>query len=412
MFKRVAGTKDILPGEVYSWQEIEKIGRSVFSTYNYQEIRTPVIEELSLFNRSLGESAEIVQKQMFVIKTKEDEYVLRPEGTAAIVRAYIENNLDKTTGFLKFFYIGPMFRFERPQKGRLRQFNHLGCEVIGSVDPGVDIEVISLADNLLKSLSVQDYRIKLNSLGCSKDKIELAESLRKKLKVKLTQLCEDCNNRFKTNVLRILDCKNEACKEVIGGLDINDAHICQECKDHFNKVRSGLDALKINYEFSPTLVRGLDYYTKTVFEITHESLGSQDAIGAGGRYDNLVKELGGPDLGAMGFAFGMERLLLVTSCKSQVTSRNLTFMITLGEAAKAEGIKLINKLRKEGIPCDTDYESKSLKGAMRRANDLGANFVLIIGDDELRNNVVTLKNMKSSEQKQVGLADLVKELKC
>ncbi|MEK6728184.1 MAG: histidine--tRNA ligase [Candidatus Omnitrophota bacterium] len=410
MFKKVPGTKDILPDEVSSWQEIEKVSRSIFSLYNYKEIRPPLIEEASLFNRSLGPHSEIIRKQMFIIKTKEDIYALRPEGTASIVRSYIENNLDKTSKFIKLYYIGPMFRLERPQRGRLRQFHHIGCEAIGSLDPGLDVEVISLADGLLKAYSIAGYKIKLNSLGCEKDKQGLGAYLTAALKDKLTKLCGDCGLRFKNNVLRILDCKNETCKEIVSGLDIADTYICNECKVHFAKVRAGLDLLRINYEPTPLLVRGLDYYTGTVFEITHPGLGSQDAICAGGRYNNLVKELGGPDLGAMGFAFGVERLLLAAGNKPAVVNANLVYLIALGEESRFESIKLLDNLRKNKIASETDYEDKSLKGAMRQANDLGARFVLILGEDELKKGVITLKDMSSGKQREVRSEGLIKEL--
>jgi histidyl-tRNA synthetase len=413
MFKKVPGTKDILPEEVISWQKIEEVSRRIFSLYNYKEIRTPLLEEASLFNRSLGDATEIVRKQMFLIKNKAELYCLRPEATASIVRAYVENNLDKTSGFIKLYYIGPMFRLERPQKGRLRQFHHIGCEAIGSHDAALDAEVISLADNLLKSFSINNYKIKINSLGCAKDKKELSAILHKALKDKLAGLCADCKRRFKKNALRILDCKNEACREIVKKLEISDRHLCAECRAHFAGVRKGLDSLKINYEVLPHLVRGLDYYTGTVFEIAHDELGAQDALGAGGRYDNLVKELGGPDLGAVGFAFGVERLLLVPGARCQVPGKSsLIYIITLGENAKAQGIKLLDNLRKNNIACDTDYEGKSLKGAMRKADDSGARFVLILGEDELKKNAITLKDMSSGEQKEVKPEELISLLKC
>ena len=411
MFKRVPGTKDILPEEASWWQRIEEISRKIFSRYNYAEIRTPIIEDVSLFNRSLGDAAEIVQKQMFIIKKEKDAYCLRPEGTASIARAYLENNLDKITGLLKLYYIGPMFRRERPQKGRLRQFHHIGCEVIGSKDPFVDIEVVSLADNLLKAFSINDYEINLNSLGCPKDKKELAKILRQGLKDRTAKLCAECRLRFKRNILRVLDCKNKTCQDIIKQLDIQDQHLCQECKTHFTQVQEGLDGLKIDYRINPYLVRGLDYYTGTVFEIIHNQLGSQDALGAGGRYNNLIKELGGPDIGAIGFAFGMERLLLVSRCQSvKVSKEKLVYIITLGDEAKKMGLKLLHNLRGTGIASDTDYEGKSLKGAMRRANDLGARHVLIIGEDELQKNSVTLKDMASGEQREIKAENLIREL--
>ena len=400
-----------MPDEVSWWQNIESITRQIFSSYNYKEIRPPLLEEALLFNRSLGDSAEIVRKQMFIIKNDKDTYALRPEATASVVRAYIENNLDKTRGLQKLYYLGPMFRLERPQKGRLRQFHHLGCEVIGLREPEVDVEVISLANHLLKSFSIEGYKIKINSLGCAKDKKELTQILSKNLKDKLSQLCADCKVRFRKNTLRILDCKNEECVRIVSKLNITDRHLCPECSTHFALVKEGLGALNLEYEVSPYLVRGLDYYTRTVFEITHQDLGSQDAIGAGGRYDNLVSELGGPDVGAIGFAFGTERLLLVSSLKRQASNGNLVYLITLGEAAKKQGLKLLDNLRKAEITSDMDYENKSLKGALRKANDLGAHFVIIIGEDELKKDVVTLKDMVSGEQKEVKQEELITELK-
>jgi histidyl-tRNA synthetase len=410
MFKRISGTKDILPQEVIRWQEIEETSRRIFSFYNYSEIRPPLIEEESLFSRSLGETAEIVKKQMFLIKTKGDVYALRPEGTASIVRSYVENNLYKKTQFVKFYYIGPMFRFERPQKGRLRQFHHIGCEAIGSIEPFLDAEIVALADNLLTAFAIDDYKIKINSLGCVNDRKELSGLLHSQVKDRLGKFCEDCKERYKKNILRILDCKNKSCIEACRGLNIGDSYLCSECKEHFASVLEGLDGLQVKYEVTPHLVRGLDYYTRTVFEITHSGLGAQDALCAGGRYDNLVKELGGPDVGAMGFAFGVERLLLAAGSKPQVSGKNLVYLITLGDEAKQCGLKLLDTLRKNAIASDTDYENKSLKGAMRAANDSGAKLVLIIGENELKKNVVTLKDMGSGEQKEVKYEDLVKLL--
>ncbi|MFA4888982.1 MAG: histidine--tRNA ligase [Candidatus Omnitrophota bacterium] len=402
MYKKIPGTRDILPEEAYIWQEMEVTSRKIFSLYNYREIRTPLVEEECLFNRSLGESAEIVQKQMFLIKHGRDEYALRPEGTASVVRAYIENNLAKQGEFSKFYYLGPMFRLERPQKGRLRQFHHIGAEAIGSVDPGLDVEVLSLADQLLKSLAISGYKIKINSLGCVKDKATLALELKKFLGKQVEKLCADCKERLKKNVLRVLDCKQEACKEIVSKLELGNKHLCPECLEHFRIVRSGLDGLGLDYTLVPQLVRGLDYYTRTVFEISHPDLGAQDALGAGGRYDNLVKELGGPEMGAIGFALGVERLLLVHSVhQSTVNSKKLVYLITLGEQARIHGLKILAELRINKIACDTDYQGRSLKGALRQANDLAARFALIIGENELNKHVVTLKDMITGEQKEV-----------
>ncbi len=402
MFKRIPGTKDILPDQIDVWQTIEAISREAFSLYNYREIRPPLIEEASLFNRSLGDGAEIVQKQMFLIQSSSDAFALRPEATASIARAYIENSLDKTTGFTKVYYMGPMFRMERPQKGRLRQFHHIGCEAIGSQDPALDVEVIALADKLLKAFAIDGYELKVNSLGCAKDKSALSDMLRAGLGDKLGGLCDDCKGRFERNILRIMDCKNEACQQAVEALSIGNSYLCPECKEHFTRVTAGLDALKINYRLSPSLVRGLDYYTRTVFEAAHKELGpQQNALGAGGRYDNLISQLGGPSAGAIGFAFGMERLLLVRRQETAATRTRLVYLIALGEEAKREGVKLLESLRAGGVSCDTDYENKSLKGALRKANDLGAACVLILGEDELKKETVMLKDMVSGEQKEV-----------
>lgn len=412
MFKRVPGTKDILPKEISSWQRIETEARKVFSLYFYQEIRTPIIEEATLFNRTLGTTAEIVQKQMFLIHNQEDTYALRPEGTASIVRSYLENSLDKTSGFTKLYYIGPMFRLERPQKGRLRQFHHIGCEAIGSQDAALDIETIALANQLLKGFGISGHKINLNSLGCPQDKQALSLKLKENLQKKSKELCSDCQERIKNNVLRVLDCKNEGCKEIVKTLSINQSHLCPDCLSHFETVKKGLKLLDIPFQIQDHLVRGLDYYNRTVFEITHSNLGSQDAIGAGGRYNNLVHELGGPDLGGIGFAFGVERLLLAAGPLTDKPQKKLVYLVTLGEIAKEAGIKILDQLRQANIACETDYLSKSLKGALRAANDAGANLVLILGDDELKNNVITLKDMSQSTQKEVKIENLTEELKC
>ncbi|TRZ93976.1 histidine--tRNA ligase [bacterium] len=412
MYKRIPGTKDILPQEAVCWQKVEEAARKIFSLYNYQEIRPPLIEEEALFNRSLGASTEIVQKQMFIIKKGKDIYALRPEGTASVVRAYLENSLDKTSGFLKLYYIGPMFRLERPQKGRLRQFHHLGCEVIGSGDAFLDVEVIALADNLLKTLSVNNYQIKINSLGCRNDKKALVKILKKELKNKTGQLCQDCRRRFRLNILRILDCKQESCVKLVRGLNIKDEYLCQECRAHFAQVASGLVDLKIDYQVDPYLVRGLDYYTRTVFEIKHAELGSQDALGAGGRYDHLVRELGGQEQGAIGFAMGIERLLLVKQKEQPDNRKDLVYLITLGQESRNKGLQILSELRKAEIKADTDYEGKSLKAAMRSADNLGARYVVIIGENELKEGIVSLKDMVSGQQRQVSMQDVLKELKC
>jgi histidyl-tRNA synthetase len=410
MIKRVRGTQDILPQDSESWREVEEVSRKIFSLYGYREIRVPILEESSLFNRSLGETTEIIQKQMFQVLHEKDRLVLRPEGTASIVRAYLENNLDKSKAVTKLYYYGPMFRAERPQKGRLRQFHHLGIEAIGSLSPQLDVEVISLSDRLLRELGIDSYQIFVNSLGCAEDKLKLGRQLRKSLKGKLSKLCPDCQERFKRNVFRILDCKKPECQKLISSIDLKQEYLCPDCRNHFQKVTEGLRAINLNFQLSPSLVRGLDYYTRTVFEIKHNQLGAQDALGAGGRYDNLIGQLGGRDCGAIGFAFGIERLLLVLTQKPRPVNKQLIYIITLGENADKQGVRLLNKLRADNFFADMDYSRRSLKAAMRQANDLAARYCIIIGDDELAKGVVSLRDMASSEQIELRHEELVGEL--
>jgi len=413
MFKVPKGLKDILPEEVKVWRRLEEKAREIFSLYGYQEIRTPLLENLNLFSHSLGETSEIVEKQMFVIKRKREDFVLRPEGTAPVIRSYLEHGLFKKERFKKFYYIGPMFRAERPQKGRLRQFYHMGAEAIGSDSPFIDCEIISICDRFLREIEIRDYEIKINSLGCIEDKDKFSLILRDRLKDKLSLLCQNCQRRYSQNILRILDCKNQICKRIIKNLNLTGEHLCSKCFLHFKKLRNLLDKLKIRYEISPFLVRGLDYYSRTVFEITHKSLGSQDAVCAGGRYDNLIKELGGPDIPAIGFAFGVERLILVQNSKFKIQNSKdiFIYIATLGEKAKEEGFVILDELRRENLPSEIDYEDRSLKGQLRKAANLRVKFVIIIGEDELKEERITLKNMETGIQKKIERKDLIKELK-
>jgi histidyl-tRNA synthetase len=367
-FTTPRGTKDILPKEIALWNQVERVCREIFRIFGYQEIRTPVFEETALFVRSLGNTSDIVQKQILnVAMDKEKGYCLRPEATAAIVRAYIEHNLDQQDNLVKLFYIGPMFRGERPQKGRLRQFHHIGIEAVGLTAAPVDAEVINLASKILDKLGISGYKLKINSLGCPKDRENFSKSLRGSLKKKLAELCPDCRARFERNVFRVLDCKEESCRQVVSGLKLNGAHLCADCKNYFDQVQENLKLLNVPFEVSFTLVRGLDYYTQTVFEISHPDLGSQDALGAGGRYDNLVKELGGKEKGAMGFAFGFERLLLAMKDPQPPDGSPDCFIVSIGDAAQKKAFALLDGLRSEGIAGEMDYSPASLKSQMRQA---------------------------------------------
>ena len=412
MIKAIRGTKDILPSETAFWQEIEKASRNLLKLYGYQEIRTPVMEETALFVKNIGEETDIVSKEMFsFVDRGERNITLRPEGTAPIMRSYIENNLDKSSVFQKLFYIGPFFRAERPQAGRLRQFHQIGVEAIGSLDPALDAEVIALATKLLDSAGTTGYKIKLNNLGCKEDKRNLSKLLKEAFADKKgAHLCEDCTKRLKINPLRVLDCKNDGCRESIRNTFKEARFICADCKNHFDEVLKFVDVLNIKYEIDPYIVRGLDYYTRTVFEITHEGLGSKDAIGAGGRYDNLSKDMGGPDVGACGFALGIDRMMLVLD-KKPLSSTMDMFIATIGKAAHSKAFVLLNDLRANGTSCEIDYEDRSLKAQMRTADSLGAKFVIIIGEDEMSKGEVILRDMKTKEQVSIKFSEIINHIK-
>ncbi|MBM3252693.1 MAG: histidine--tRNA ligase [Candidatus Omnitrophica bacterium] len=408
--KSVRGTKDILPDEIEKWQNIEHISRQIFSLYGFKEIRTPIIENANLFKRSIGETTDIVEKEMYTFQDiKARTISLRPEATASIVRAYIENNLDKKEGFVKLYYIGPMFRAERPQKGRQRQFHQLGVEAIGSYSPFLDTEIILLLNRLLKNLSITNFVLKINSLGCSEDRKNFTVVLKENLKKHLKGLCEDCNSRFNRNVLRILDCKKESCKKIVRTMPKITDNLCKECVSHFNLFKDMLKEHSVNFTEDKTLVRGLDYYTKTVFEVIHPLLGAQDAIGAGGRYDNLIELFGGPRIGAIGFALGIERLFLACDL-DKITYKDTKpciYFASIGEPCYREAFSLAEKLRSNGVRAEVDYEGKSLKAQMKEADKLNVSTVAILGEDELKKGEIILRDMKTSSQKSIKIEKLL-----
>jgi len=416
-YKSVKGMKDILPSESAAWRAVEDAARAIFGLYGYDEIRTPVVEETALFVKSVGEETDIVRKEMFSFTDRGDRDIsLRPEGTAPIIRAYIENNLDKTSQFQKLYYLGSMFRAERPQAGRLRQFNQIGAEAIGSNNPALDAEVMMVMAAILEAAGIKNYTIKINNLGCKIDKKKLSDNLREVFSGKEAKLlCDDCKSRLKANPLRVLDCKNDNCKALVRKAFKETDFLCEDCKRYFDKVRSFLDMAGVKYTLDPFIVRGLDYYTRTVFEVTSSSLGSQDAIGAGGRYDNLVSDMGGPVAGACGFALGMERMMIVLeksgAAGKKTASAKEVFIASIGEAAYEKAFLLAVDLRSAGIACDMDYEGKSLKAQMRRADSLGVKFALIIGEDEIRSGAVILRNMGTKEQLSIKFGDIVAEIK-
>jgi len=415
-YRSVKGMEDILPQDVQIWQYLERTARTELESYGYREIRTPIVEDTSIFVRGIGETTDIVTKEMYTFTDrKERSLTLRPEGTAPIVRAYIEHSLDQVSPVLRLYYIGPMFRAERPQKGRSRQFHQIGVEVFGTNSPYADVEVIMQATSLLKLFGLSGFTIKLNSLGCKNDKDAFADKLKKFLEDKKNRLCADCKERIKKNALRVLDCKEESCMQVVREAPNILESLCEPCKDHFNKVKRCLESLKVEFKETKNLVRGLDYYTGTVFEITHTALGGQDAIGAGGRYDNLVKDLGGPNVGAVGYALGIERIIIALK-KELPASKNVVYIATLGDAAKINGVQLAEKIRRDaglqGVIVLTDITESSLKSQMRSADKNNAKVVLILGDEELIQKKVVIKDMVGAkEQVCVGLDSAIDELR-
>lgn len=406
-YKAPRGTKDFLFEEASALFSFEEKARKIFQTFGYREVRLPILEETALFNRSLGRSSEIVEKQLFRIKDKE-ELCLRPEATTQVVRSFIEHHLFKTYKILKVFYIGAMFRGERPQKGRLRQFHHIGAEALGIDNPYIDAEIIKLSQQIISSLGIENIKIEINSLGCQKDKEKFKNLLKKKLEPELSKLCEHCQRRFSFNTLRILDCKNSTCRELVRKLELNHTYLCKECLEFFSSLIKILTELKIAFSINNFLVRGLDYYTQTIFEIKNASLGSQDAVGAGGRYDNLVGELGGPRTSAVGFALGLERLLLLKKHKEEPKCQ--VFIAYVPESLYHRAFMLLQSLRDKGISCQMDYLARSLGAQLRYSQRLEIDRVVILGEEELKRKEVILKDMRTSSQKKIKIEDLKKIL--
>jgi len=408
------GTRDILPIDMPIWHMLEKNCKELFKLYNYSEIRTPIFESTELFTRSIGESSDIVSKEMYTFKDKGDRSItLRPEATAPVVRAAIQNNLIEKDKITKLYYIGPMFRYERPQAGRYRQFYQSGVEVFGSKDPALDAEVISLSVQIMDKLGLSDLSVKINSVGCKNCRPKYMETLKGYFKSNAKDLCETCNNRLETNPLRILDCKDPSCQKYIENAPAIIDFLCEECKTHFEKVIYWLDTLKIKYEINKRLVRGLDYYTKTTFEIVSGKLGAQNAVCGGGRYDNLVAEFGGNDTPAIGFAIGMDRMveILKEHREQSIEHRlRLIYIATLGDEAKKLGVELLLNIRKRGYAAEMDYIGKSLKSQMKEADRLNAKYVLILGEDEIKSGKAVLRNMETAEQKEVELNGIVEKL--
>ncbi|NLY51757.1 MAG: histidine--tRNA ligase [Firmicutes bacterium] len=408
------GTEDVLPKKSRIWRYIEDQLADIFELFGYEEIRTPMFEETELFQRGIGETTDIVEKEMYTFVDRGGRSLtLRPEGTAPVVRAYLQHKLYGEPQPVKLYYIGPMFRYERPQAGRSRQFHQFGAESLGTQDPAVDAEMIAIPVELFRRLELDDVQVEINSIGCPQCRGEYRSYLIDTLKPRINEMCADCQRRLERNPLRVLDCKDESCNRVKFGLKPILDFLCSECKDHFQAVQDYLDLLEIPYIINHNLVRGFDYYTKTVFEIVYSGLGAQSAVAGGGRYDGLIEEIGGPSVPAVGFAAGMERLLLTLEDRGwepPVTSGTAVYVAGLGETRKAV-VDLVFGLRRAGIAAEMDYLNRSLRAQMKAANRLNAVWTVIIGEDELEKNQAVVRHMESGRQEEVPLDDLKDWLK-
>lgn len=409
------GTKDILPDTVGDWNYVEGEIRELCRRFGYSEIRTPIFEHTELFQRGIGEGTDVVDKEMYTFTDRgERSITLRPENTASAVRAYLQNKLYAQSNLVKLFYIGSMFRYDRPQAGRMREFHQFGVEALGEVNPAVDAEVILLAMNLLEGLGLKDLELSINSVGCPKCRSKYRTMLQDFFRDKLEDLCEDCRSRFERSPLRILDCKKDSDKPYMADAPKITDCLCEECAEHFAKLKELLTSAGISFIHDPRLVRGLDYYTKTAFEIKYPPLGAQSAVAGGGRYDGLIEEMGGNPTPAVGFATGLERLLLALESQNLLPEKNRSvdaYVVALGEAAQAEGFKLLNSLRQQGLSAAMDFAGRSMKAQMKQANKLGAKYSVILGEDEIAEGVVMLRSMEDSSQAKVPMAQVAEKIK-
>jgi len=416
MIKALRGTYDILPPETTLWQKVEQKTRELFESYGYGEIRTPVFERTELFTRSIGEATDIVEKEMYTFQDRKGRSCsLRPEATACVVRACLEHKLLNQQGKIhKFFYIGPMFRYDRPQAGRQRQFNQVGVELFGSYSPLADAEVITMMVRFFESLGLKNISVNVNSLGDKESVENYKNKLKEFIQPKLGELCSDCNRRFEKNILRLLDCKVPSCKEIFGSpeMPVITNSLSDVSLEHYKAVLSALKDVNVNFVEEPGLVRGLDYYTETIFEITHNSIGAQSALGGGGRYNNLVKEIGGPATGAVGFAIGVERLILALKQLDipEEDQKEIIYLVSFDEEAIRENLVFADELRKKGLTAITGYQKLSVKAQMRQANNIGAKFVVMRGEDERVQDSVKVKNMETGEEKITPVQDLADDL--
>ncbi len=408
------GTKDILPEQIENWLFVENKIRTICKNYGYEEIRTPTFEHTELFQRGIGEGTDVVDKEMYTFTDRGNRSItLRPENTASVVRAYLQNKLYAAGNLVKLFYIGSMFRYDRPQAGRLREFHQFGVEALGEQNPALDAEIILLAWDFLKSLGLDDLKLKINTVGCPKCRPVYRQKLQHYFSENIEELCDDCKHRLSKNPLRILDCKIDGGKEFIEDAPKIETCLCNECREHFAQVQKFLKAAGINFEIDSRLVRGLDYYTKTAFEIQYLPLGAQSAVAGGGRYDGLIEEIGGTPTPGIGFAAGIERILIALEKQNllQAEKNNFdAFIVAVGAEAEIFGFNLLTELRRKNISATMDFAKRSLKAQMKQAAKSGAKFALIIGEDEIKNSNVTVKNLEISTQEIIPISEVAEKI--
>jgi histidyl-tRNA synthetase len=410
----IKGFSDILPDVAETWRFVEDKAREIFALYNFAEIRIPILEKTELFSRSLGETTDIVEKEMYTFADQDAKgtlLTLRPEGTAGVVRAYIESEMYKVEPVRKFYYMGPMFRRERPQKGRLRQFHQIGAEALGRADPWIDAETLLLLADFFSAIRLKGPSLQLNSLGCAQCRPRYREKLLDFLKQQEPALCANCRRRMEQNPLRVLDCKEPGCVAATKDAPSILEALCPGCREHFESVQSALEREGIAYILNPRMVRGLDYYCRTTFEWTSDQLGSQNAVAAGGRYDGLVKDLGGPSIPGVGFALGVERVALLLGMSGAITPQVPSlYIVWVGNQARDWAFPLVHRMRRHGLAVEMEGEPRSMKSQMRRADKLGASSVLIIGEDELERGQLVLRDMAKKQQIEVGIGEVEREL--
>ncbi len=410
MINAPKGTKDVLPSQSAKWQYIEKTAREVASLFNAKEIRTPTFEHTEVFLRGIGETTDIVNKEMYTFNDKGDRSItLKPEGTAGVARAFVENGLFNQALPSKLYYITQCFRYERPQAGRLREFHQFGIEFLGASGADTDAEVILLAKTLLDKLGVKNISLYINSIGCPNCRKKYSEALKQYLKNNVENLCPLCVERMEKNPLRVLDCKNEDCKKINANAPIILDYICDDCKSHFAKVQKLLDLAGVSYKVNPNIVRGLDYYTKTVFEFVSDNIGAQGTVCGGGRYDGLIGEFGETDVPGIGFAVGIERLLMLlenTGVEIPCNDSVKIYLAPMGEAEREKAFELANQFRQKGVSCDVDHMERGIKAQFKYADKIGAEFVAVIGSNELEKGEVTVKKMSDGSQTLVKFSDL------